>query len=113
LEYPKSARIRFRSEFLKFFTGSEVKRLGVCTLFKLPGAEGASARLGITVKARVNSVERNRLKRQIRESFRLNRGHLGVSDYNVVVPSGVRITWKTPRILRKQLDACWTDENPF
>ena len=55
MKYPKSARIRFRSEFLKFFNGSEVKRLGVCTLFRLPGA-GDGARVGSTIKAKVKET---------------------------------------------------------
>lgn len=112
MKYPKSARIRFRSEFLKFFNGSEVKRLGVCTLFRLPGA-GVGARVGSTIKAKVNSVQRNRLKRQIRESFRLHRHRLPVADYNIVVPGGVRVGFKTARVLRSQLDTLWSHENPF
>ena len=110
--FPKSARVRFRSEYLKFFQGSEMKRLGVCTLFRLPGV-GSGARLGITVKARVNSVQRNRLKRQIRESFRLNRSRLPLADYNIVVPGGVRVGHQTARILRSQLDTTWSHANPF
>jgi ribonuclease P protein component len=112
MDYPKTARVRFRSEYLKFFEGSEVKRLGVCTLFRLSGS-GSGARLGITIKARVNSVQRNRLKRQIRESFRLNRERLPLVDYNIVVPGGVRVSHKTARILRSQLDTAWSHANPF
>jgi ribonuclease P protein component len=42
--------------------------------------------LGITLKARGTSIERNRVKRQIRESFRKMAPLLGSYDYNVVVP---------------------------
>lgn len=43
-------------------------------------------RLGITLKARGSSVQRNRVKRQIREAFRKHAVHLGSYDYNVVIP---------------------------
>lgn len=46
-------------------------------------------RLGITLKARGSSIERNRVKRQIRESFRAQADVLGSFDYNVVI-SGSR-----------------------
>jgi ribonuclease P protein component len=112
MDFPKSARVRFKSEYLEFFKGSDLKRLGVCTLFRIPNQKN-QPRIGITVKAKANSVYRNKLKRQIRECFRLNRKALSSFDYNIVIPSGVRVQYKTPKILRKQLNELWSHENPF
>jgi ribonuclease P protein component len=71
------------------------------------------ARLGITVKARVNSVYRNKLKRQIREAFRLRRAGLAPFDYNVVIPGSVRVDFRSVRKVRKQLDLNWCHDGHF
>ncbi len=112
MDFPKNARVRFKSEYLEFFKGSDVKRLGVCTLFRIANEKG-EARVGMTIKAKVNSVYRNKLKRQIRECFRANRKALSSFDYNVVIPGGVRVQYKTPKLVRKQLESNWSNEAPF
>ena len=63
--------------------------------------------MGITLKARGTSVERNRVKRQIREAFRKNAAYLGSYDYNVVVPGSSKLAFpydqRIGRCLRKEL----------
>lgn len=66
-------------------------RTSACTLFRVRNELG-HPRLGITVKARVNSVQRNRVKRAIREAFRRARPILGSYDYNAVVPGSRVVT---------------------
>lgn len=61
-----------------------------CTIFRIPNDYG-HFRLGITLKARGNSVQRNRVKRQIREAFRCQAPELGSFDYNVVIPGSKRL----------------------
>jgi ribonuclease P protein component len=61
-----------------------------CTLFRIPNELG-HFRLGITLKARGNSVQRNKVKRQIREAFRTQSLVLGSYDYNVVIPSSKKL----------------------
>ena len=56
-------------------------------VFRIPNTLG-HFRLGITLKSRGSSVERNRIKRVIRESIRALSPALGGFDYNVVVPKG-------------------------
>ncbi len=112
MNFPKEARVRFRREYLEFFKGSSVQRLGSCLVFRIPNQKN-QARLGITVKSRTNSIHRNMIKRQVRECFRLNRGNLKAFDYNVVIPSQVKINFKTPVHVRSQLESLWANENPF
>lgn len=59
-------------------------------VFRIPNEQG-EFRLGITLKARGTSVERNRVKRAIREGFRINADALGGFDYNVVIPASKKI----------------------
>ena len=69
MNFPKSARVLTRREYLQFFTQSAVKRLGSSIIFRIPNEKG-EPRVGITVKSRTNSVLRNKIKRQIREVYR-------------------------------------------
>lgn len=77
-------RLHQRREFLRFFEGSEVHRLVRCAVFRVPNACG-HFRLGVTFKTRMNSVERNAIRRRIREAMRRMAPELGAFDYNVVV----------------------------
>lgn len=112
MDFPKSARVRFRQEYLAFFNGSKVQRMGSCLVFRIPNEKGL-ARLGITVKSRTNSVYRNKIKRQVRDCFRLNREKLEAFDYNVVIPSQVKINFQTPALVRRQLESIWSNEVRF
>lgn len=78
-------RLRKRWQFLEFMGKSQVQRLSDCVIYSIPNREGYF-RLGITLKARGTSIERNRVKRAIRESFRTHPQELGSRDYNVVIP---------------------------
>jgi ribonuclease P protein component len=110
MNFPKSARVRTRGEYLEFFKGSSVARLGPCLVFRIANTKG-EARLGITVKTKANSVYRNKIKRQVRESFRLAIPHAKNSDYNVVIPMTTKLKPETIYKIRTQLDAYWTNEH--
>lgn len=59
-------------------------------LLILDREDGASTRLGITVTRRVgNSVRRNRIKRLVREWFRLREYGLGACDLNVIAKRAI------------------------
>lgn len=70
-------------------------------VFRIPN-EHAHFRLGISLKARGTSIERNQVKRQIRESFRTHQNALGSYDYNVLIPASKRMG----RVYAEKLRSC-------
>jgi ribonuclease P protein component len=84
--FPRRAHLRASAEFQAVFGGGSrfsgpLFRLQV--LPAAPGADEAQARLGMTVSKRVDkrAVARNRIRRQVREVFRLQRAHLPPGNY--------------------------------
>ena len=65
------------------------------------------SRLGITVSKRVSkkAVQRNRIKRQIRESFRMRQNNLGKLDIVVIAKTGAAQASNAE--LRAELDGLW------
>jgi len=85
LGFPFSHRLHHPWQYRCFFKKNKVFRLSFCTIYRIPN-ELSHYRLGITLKAKGSSVERNQVKRQIREFFRNHAELLGSYDYNVVIP---------------------------
>ena len=75
---PKGARLRDSSEFRSVYARGKRYDGSFMTVFVYPNALGRH-RFGITAsrKAASAAVDRNRMKRLLRESFRLSRLHLG------------------------------------
>jgi ribonuclease P protein component len=103
---PLSPRHRLRHgwEYKRFFTNSEVLRLSECVIFRIQNELG-HFRLGITLKARGTSVQRNRVKRRVREAFRQQGPVLGGYDYNVVIPKTKKLAHPYPEKLAACLKA--------
>jgi len=73
---PKSARLLKRGEFRRVYDEGQRRRGLLCAAFLRPNGL-PETRLGITVPARVGgAVVRNRVKRRLREVFRLHRPSL-------------------------------------
>jgi ribonuclease P protein component len=83
--FKKDDRILKRSEFLDL-TRSGRKLQNNCFIAFFKPGRFDSPRLGITVTRKVgNAAQRNRIKRLVREYFRLNRQHLNQNwDINIV-----------------------------
>ena len=83
LRFPRCAHLRASAEFQAVFgEGSRVS--GACLRLHVRfAAAPAGARLGLTVGKRVDkrAVARNRLRRVLRETFRLMRPELPPGDY--------------------------------
>lgn len=100
-----SHTLRERAEFVRFFEGSTVYRLRACTVFRVANELG-HYRLGITLKVRSSSVERNRVRRVVREGFRKIQDRLGGFDYNVVISGAQRrLSHPYPQQLRQAIEA--------
>jgi ribonuclease P protein component len=83
--FTKADRILKRHEFIALAkTGRRIQNEYFIAVFS-PGRHGRS-RLGITVTKKVGgAVKRNKIKRLVREFFRLNRQFLsGVWDINII-----------------------------
>ena len=84
--FPRRAHLRASAEFQAVFGGGTRFSGPLFRLQVLPAAPGvveAQARLGMTVSKRVDkrAVARNRIRRQVREAFRLQRAQLPPGDY--------------------------------
>jgi len=83
--FKKEDRILKRAEFLEL-TRSGRKLQNDCFIAFFKSGRFDSPRLGITVTRKVaKAAQRNRIKRLVREYFRLNRQHLNQNwDINIV-----------------------------
>ena len=69
--FPRSRRLSGREAFARVFEGKVRRSRGPLTVYGLPNDAGWP-RLGLSVSRRVgNAVQRNRIKRLLREAFRL------------------------------------------
>lgn len=83
--FPKAARLRRRREFLGLQREGRRRHTTHLVVIRCATSRPLS-RLGVTVSSRVgNAVVRNRVKRLLREVFRLRRTGLGSSQDIVVI----------------------------
>jgi ribonuclease P protein component len=82
--FPKTKRIRTRTEFNNVFQTGTRKSKGPLTLIATR-TENSVTRLGLSVPKRVGTApRRNRIKRLLRESFRQMQHHLP-KGYDLVI----------------------------
>ena len=88
LKFQKMLRVRSRLDFAAVYERGLRISDGCLSLIALPNDRPAS-RLGLAVSKRCgNAVRRNRLKRRLREVFRLSRAELPTGLDLVVQPRG-------------------------
>ncbi len=76
--FPKTNRLLRRAEFRRVYDEGQRRSASLCTVFCRPNGLPHS-RLGITTPVRLgNAVRRNRLRRRVREVFRLNLANLPI-----------------------------------
>jgi ribonuclease P protein component len=89
VKLPKAARVRRRREFLLVQQRGTRLYSGDVLVLALD-SRGARPRIGITVSSKIaNAVERNRVKRWVREEFRAMQGEMPAVDFVVIARAGV------------------------
>ncbi len=87
--FPRTARVRARSDFDRIFKHGRRSALPVLALH-FQADPGIAPRLGLAVSRKVdpNAVGRNRIKRVLRDAFRHVRAELAPGDYVLVARPG-------------------------
>lgn len=81
-QFSSQCRLRKTSEFQRVYKKGKKVLTAFFILFFIPSTEELQKKLGLTVSTSVGgAVERNRIKRQIKEIFRLNFEKLPFGDY--------------------------------
>jgi ribonuclease P protein component len=95
--FPKSARLLKRADFLRVYEQGRRHFGAHMTFFFLPREPAGSARVGFTVsRALGGSVERNRIRRRVREAVRMNLAGLGRGADVVINPKRSAAKAKLP-----------------
>ncbi|HEY6839347.1 MAG TPA: ribonuclease P protein component [Geobacteraceae bacterium] len=83
-DYPKSERLRCRSDYLELAArGNKVHTASFIIVWAI--TERQQTRFGATVSRKVgNAVVRNRLKRCLREYYRLHKQMFTAADFNII-----------------------------
>src|SRR4051812_29685749 len=80
----KSNRLTKKKEYLSLFKSNQKVYFETCIIFSKPNFLDFP-RVGITIKGKVRSVDRTRLKRVVREKFRNKKNLLPFSDFNFFI----------------------------
>lgn len=108
--FPRSARLLSGSDFKRVFAARDARQNRLFRIHRAPAPGGTGAnrpRLGMAVSRRAarRAVDRNRIRRHIRESFRARAGRLAPYDYVVVARSAAADA--DPAALRGALEQLW------
>jgi ribonuclease P protein component len=104
--FPRTARLNHPREFKQVFADGQRQSDGCFTLISLANSIGMP-RLGLVV-ARKNlrrAVDRNRIRRTVRESFRINRAQIPSRD--IVVMARPAAGQRPNPALRESLGRHW------
>jgi ribonuclease P protein component len=109
LTHPAERRLRRKREFDAVYAHGQRFGNGFFGVTVHRAQEGGGARLGlaVAVKTAGNAVERNRIRRVIRESFRLHQHELPALDF--VVSARARTRGASGSQLRAHLEPLWQE----
>lgn len=104
--FPPCVRLRQAGQYKAVFAAGQRHTDALFTVIYLPQKK-SGARLGMVVSKKVSrlAVQRNRIKRQIRESFRLHRHSLPGGD--LVVLARYRAATQANATLSRSLQQHW------
>jgi len=109
--FPKTYRLLRRSEFRRVYDEGQRRRAPLCTVFLRPNGL-LHSRLGVTVPVRIGkAVLRNRVKRRVREVFRLNRPHLP-AGWDILINPGEAVARVPFQTLQRELLRLFPSQPP-
>lgn len=105
--FSREARLLKPAEFKRVFENTEWRGSTPCLLVLASANQQTQARLGFVIAKKQirHAVDRNRVKRLIRESFRLHQSKLEPRDYVILARSGITDLDNTR--IREMIDALW------
>lgn len=99
-------RLLDSSEFRQAFSsGQRLRNREFTVIARRNGLDHPRLGLAISRRSAARAVDRNRIKRVVRESFRLNFSHLQNVDIVVQATSATR--FRTNNALARKLDELW------
>lgn len=110
--FGKHQRLLKPSQFQKVFDGVDTKQGGSCFTFLSRTNDNETCRLGLIISKRhlKAAVARNRVKRCIRESFRLRQKAFlaAQTKFDLIVLSKPQVCQLDKRAIKKELDQQWS-----
>lgn len=108
LSFPRRSRLLNARSYKNVFNEPTQRKSDQHTVMLAKANDLGCARLGLVIsKKNVRlAVDRNQVKRIIRESFRCNQANLDGLDVVVIAKHGIGLVTKAA--LRKQLDKLWS-----
>jgi ribonuclease P protein component len=106
MRFPRTARLTRPGEFKRLFAQGQ-RQTDACFAVLALDTGQSTARLGLVVPRRLQrrAVDRNRIRRVVREHFRFNSQRLPAMDIIVMVREGLKNQSNTA--LRHSLDRHW------
>jgi ribonuclease P protein component len=105
LGFPARLRLRRKSQFEAVYARGRRFGDGFFTVIARPNDVEPRLGLAVSTKAAGNSVQRNRIRRVVRESFRLRQRELPPMDF--VVSGRAAVRGAANGVLRASLAALW------
>ncbi|URJ30575.1 ribonuclease P protein component [Candidatus Blochmannia vicinus (nom. nud.)] len=104
---PKRARLLTANEFVFVFKNPERIKITGITLFSRSNQLGYP-RIGLAISKKYikHAYERNRIKRYMRETFRINQHNLSSKDFVLTINSKEIIHFKNSTLI-KELEKLW------
>lgn len=106
-EFPRAVRLLNPGDFSQVFNNTEFKASNRYLLVLATPSKSGDSRLGFVIAKKhvKHAVQRNRVKRIIRESFRLNQHQMTNNDFVILARPGIHDLENAE--IREMIDGLW------